>query len=334
VTGDGAVICGVGSWLPPVLVTNADLAARLDTSDEWIRTRTGIRQRYVVPPGMATGDLAVEAGRAALKSAGVDAVDAVIVATTTPDRPCPATAPSVAARLGLGGVAAFDVGAVCTGFLYALAAGAGLIASSFAERVLVLGSDTFSTILDPADRSTMAVFGDGAGGVVLRRGGAGVPGALGPFVLGSDGAQVDLITVRAGGSSQRSTGHPPGPGEAFFTMAGREVFAAAVQRMASASRQALDTAGWTVGDLDVLVAHQANLRILRAVADDLELDPDRMIVDLDRTANTAAASIPLALDQANASGRLRAGDRVLLTAFGGGATWGATTLVWPDVDAA
>ncbi|GAB1643577.1 beta-ketoacyl-ACP synthase III [Krasilnikovia sp. MM14-A1259] len=323
-----AVMCGIGGWVPPTLVTNADLAARLDTSDEWITTRTGIRQRYVVPPGMSTSDLAVEAGRAALKSADLDSADAVIVATTTPDRTCPATAPTVASRLGLAGVAAFDVAAVCTGFLYALATGAGLVSTGQADRVLVIGADAFSTILDPGDRSTVSVFGDGAGAVVLRPGEATEPGALAGFCLGSDGSLADLITVRAGGSEQRSAG-AASPGDEFFSMQGREVFEHAVSKMAVAARTAAERAGWRLDEVDRFVAHQANVRILRAVADQLDLDHSRLVVDLDRVGNTAAASIPLALDHANADGTLRPGDRVVAAAFGGGATWGATTFVWP-----
>lgn len=318
VTGVAAVVCGIGAWVPPHVVTNDDLARRLDTSDEWIRSRTGIRQRHVVPPGMSTADLAVEAGGRALKSAGLSTVDTVILATTTPDRPCPATAPEVASRLGLTGTAAFDVSAVCTGFLYALASGAGLLAAGVADRVLVIGAEAFTTLLDPTDRGTVAVFGDGAGALVLRAGSPDEPGALGGFHLGSDGTLADLITVRPGG---------------YFTMDGRTVFAHAVNRMTESATAALASAGWRLEQLDRIVAHQANLRILHAVADQLDLDHDRVVVHLDRVGNTAGASIPLALDHANATGALGPGQRVLLAAFGGGATWGATTLVWPALGA-
>ncbi|GAA2462000.1 beta-ketoacyl-ACP synthase III [Streptomyces mauvecolor] len=335
-----AVLCGLGSWLPPAVVTNQDLEAELDTTDEWVRSRTGISRRHVAARDTATSDLAVEAGARALKSAGSDPVDAVVVATTTPDHSCPATAPSVAARLGLGTVAAFDVAAVCTGFLYGLATAAGLIATHTAERVLVIGADKFSGILDPHDRSTRAIFGDGAGAAVLRAGDAAEAGALGPLVLASDGTGSDLICVRSGGSREpwhtsttpesKAVPSPLGP-DPYFRMNGKAVFRNAVERMVESSRTAAGRAGWAVEDIDLFVAHQANLRIMHAVADRLPVPRPRCHVHLDRVGNTAAASLPLALDDAAVSGRLAAGDRVLLTAFGGGLTWGACALRWPEL---
>lgn len=327
-----AVLTGVGGCLPPTAVGNGELAARLDSSDAWIRSRTGIRQRYFAAPGTATSDLAVGAGAKALKSSGTPVVDAVLLATTTPDRPCPATAPTVAARLGLTGTAAFDVSAVCTGFVYALAAAAGLIAAGAADRVLVIGAETFSTLLDPADRSTSVIFGDGAGAVVLRAGDPGEAGALGPFDLGSDGGREDLITVPAGGSRQRLSGVPPQPADRYFTMDGKEVFRHAVQRMSASARAVLDRAGWAPRDVDHLVGHQANLRITNHVADEIGIPRPRCFSNIADVGNTAAASIPLALDQAHHDGVLRAGGRVLLTAFGGGLTWGSTVLTWPRLD--
>jgi 3-oxoacyl-[acyl-carrier-protein] synthase-3 len=330
-----AVLCGLGSWLPPRVVTNDDLARELDTSDEWIRSRTGIGQRHIAEPGTATSDLAVEAGQRALKSASagasVDSVDAVIVATTTPDHSCPATAPSVATRLGLGPVPAFDLAAVCTGFLYALAAGAGLIAAGTADSVLVIGAETYSSILEPADRSARAIFGDGAGAAVLRAGDGRDPGALGPMVLGSDGAGRELIQVPSGGSRD-----PIRPGDAhladpYFRMEGKKVFRCAVERMADASLQAVALADWQLGDVDAFVVHQANLRIMHKIAGRLRLPAERFPVHLDRVGNTAAASIPLALADAVTAGALRPGHRTVLAAFGGGLTWGATTLTWPDI---
>jgi 3-oxoacyl-[acyl-carrier-protein] synthase III len=322
------VVSGLGTWLPPRVVTNQDLERELDTSDEWIRSRTGIGQRHVVDPGMATSDLAVEAGQRALKSAAVDSVQAVVLATTTPDHSCPATAPAVAARLGLGTVPAFDVAGVCTGFLYGLAAGSGLIACGTADTVLVVGAETYSSILDPQDRSTRAIFGDGAGAVVLRAGEPDEPGALGPLVLHSDGSGAELIQVPSGGS--RDPGRSPGA-DPYFRMAGKKVFRNAVERMAEASLDAAARAGWGVADIDVFVVHQANLRIMNAVADQLKVPRSRFPVHLDRVGNTAAASIPLALADAVASGALQPGHRLALAAFGGGLTWGATTLTWPDV---
>lgn len=328
-----AVLCGVGSYVPPDVVTNEDLTRRLDTSDDWIRSRTGIATRHVVPPGTATSDLAVEAGERALKSAGSADIDAVVLATTTPDRPCPATAPEVAARLGLGGVAAFDVAAVCSGFLYGLAAASGLIAAGTAERVLLVAADAFTTLINPQDRSTAVIFADGAGAVVLRAGRPGEPGAVGPLVLGSDGELSDLIEVPAGGSRRRSGGQPVPPEDHYFRMSGRDTYRHAVEHMTTASRLAVERAGWQLTDVDRFAAHQANARILTAVADRLEIPPERRLSNIEHVGNTGGASIPLLLGQAAQAGRLTAGHKVLLTAFGGGLAWGATTLEWPRLTA-
>jgi 3-oxoacyl-[acyl-carrier-protein] synthase-3 len=327
-----AVVAGVGSCLPARAVSNDELARRLDTSDAWIRSRTGIAQRYVAAPGTATSDLAVGAGARALKCSGVSAVDAVIVATTTPDRPCPATAPVVAARLGMTGTAAYDVSAVCTGFVYGLATAAGLIVAEVADRVLVIGAETFSTLLDPDDRSTSVIFGDGAGAVVLRSGTRTETGALGPFDLGSDGEGEDLITVPAGGSRQRLSGAAPRAGEEYFAMSGKDVFRHAVRRMTGSAKTVLARAGWQAGDVDHLVGHQANLRITHHVAEGIGVPGERCFSNIAEVGNTAAASIPLALDQAHTRGVLRPAQRVLLTAFGGGLTWGSTVLTWPRLD--
>ncbi|MFG2328467.1 beta-ketoacyl-ACP synthase III [Streptomyces sp. NPDC048604] len=329
-----AVICGVGYWLPPHVVTNADLRTRLGTTHEWIHSRTGISSRHVAPPGMATSDLAVEAGARALKSAGDGEVQALVLATTTPDRPCPATAPEVASRLGLTGIAAFDVSAVCTGFLYGLATASGLIAAGLAERVLLIAAETFSTLLDPEDKTTVPIFGDGAGAVVLRRGTSDEPGAIGHVVLGSDGERSDLITVEAGGSRQRSSGRPATPEQAYFRMQGREVFRHAVERMTMAATAAVDAAGWRLDDVDRLITHQANARITSVIASELGIPPERRAQNIEQVGNTAAASLPVLLAQEAADGNLAPGDRVLLAAFGGGLTWGATTVVWPELTSA
>jgi 3-oxoacyl-[acyl-carrier-protein] synthase-3 len=329
--GPAAVLCGLAGWVPPRVVTNDELAARLDTDDSWIRTRTGIRSRHVAEPGQATSDLAVEAGRLALRSAGGAPADAVIVTTTTPDRPCPATAPVVATCLGLAGAAAFDVGAVCTGFVYGLATAAGLIAAGVARRVLLIGADTYSTIVDPLDRTNAIIFGDGAGAVVLRAGAADEPGAVGHFDLGSDGAHEDLITVAAGGSRQRSTGGEPTHTERHFAMRGKEVYRHAVTRMAASARATLEQAGWKTDDVDHFVPHQANLRILHSVADDLGLPRERCVANVDAVGNTGAASIPLALADAATQQRIHPGDRLLLSAFGGGLTWGSCLMTWPEL---
>lgn len=327
-TRSTAVLAGLGGWLPPRVVDNAELTTRLDTTDEWIRSRTGIAERRVVDDGMSTVDMAVEAGARALRSAGTERVDAVVLATATPDQPCPASAPQVATRLGQGDVAAFDVGAVCSGFVYALGTAAGLIAGRIARDVLVVGSDAFTTLVDPDDRGTAAIFGDGAGAVVLRAGEQDEPGAVGAFDLHSDGTGADMLTVPAGGARQQIPRHPS---EAYLRMEGPTVFRHATARMVESSRAVLDDVGWTVGDVDRFVGHQANIRILHAVAKQLGLPVDSLVVNIDRTGNTSAASIPLALVDGARDGSLRTGDRVLLAAFGAGLTWGATALRWPDL---
>jgi 3-oxoacyl-[acyl-carrier-protein] synthase-3 len=233
--------------------------------------------------------------------------------------------------LGLARVPAFDLSAVCTGFVYGLATVAGFLETGIAERVLLIGSDTFSTILDPADRSTAAVFGDGAGAVVLRRGNIDEPGALLAFDLGSDGDLTDLITVRAGGSK-----YPLSVGQAVteehrFTMQGRAVYRQATRWMTASANAVLAKVGWQPGELDWFVGHQANQRILDAVGRDLGIAPEHVYVNVDRVGNTVAASIPLALADANADGALRSGHKVLLTAFGGGLTWGSVALTWPEL---
>ncbi|HST46441.1 beta-ketoacyl-ACP synthase III [Jatrophihabitans sp.] len=325
-----SVLRGIGSHLPARAVSNDELARQLDTSDEWIRSRTGIGQRFVVEPGECTSDLAVHAGRAALRHAGLFQVDAVVLATSTPDFSCPATAPAVAARLGLAGAAAFDVGAVCTGFVYALAVAHGLIAGSVARSVLVIGADCFSTITDPADRTTRAIFGDGAGAVVLTAGEQDEPGALLGFELGSDGSREELIQVPGGGSRQRC-GALAADASPYFAMQGKAVFMQAVLGMAKSSQAVLDQLGWRPEQVDHLVAHQANLRILSATAEQLGLPPERLVCNIARVGNTVAASVPLALHDAERAGRIRPGERVLLTAFGGGLTWGAAALRWPEL---
>ncbi|MBA2576791.1 MAG: ketoacyl-ACP synthase III [Euzebyaceae bacterium] len=328
--GVSAVLEGIGKAVPPRVVTNAELAQTLDTTDEWVRTRTGIAQRYVAERGSGTADLAVEAGANALKSAGGSDVDAVVLATTTPDRIVPSTAPEVAARLGLGTIAAFDVNAVCAGFVYALATAAGLLATGVADRVLVIGAEVMTRITDPTDRGTAVLFGDGAGAVVLRRGDADEPGAIGPFDLGSDGDRADLLAIPAGGSRRPVDATALAERANYLFMDGKEVYRQAVTRMVASSRKVLDRAGWTIEDVDRLVGHQANARILSAVADRLGVPEDRRVSNVARYGNTSAASIPLALADAG----LRPGERLLLTAFGAGMSWGSTLMTWPEITAA
>lgn len=323
-----AIIEGLGTWVPPRVVTNDELAQHLDTSDEWVRTRTGVAARHVADPDTATTDLAVEAGARALKSAGVSNADVVIVATTTPDHICPNTAPTVAARLGLGQTGAFDVGGACAGFIYALATASGLIATGAAERALVIGAETMTRLIDPNDRSTAVLFGDGAGAVVLR---AAVhddePGAVGPFDLGSDGTLADLLIVPAGGSRAPADVDSFSSGQHYLRMDGREVYRQAVRQMAASSQAVLEQAGYGIDDVDRFVGHQANVRILEAVADKLGIPAERRVVNVANYGNTSAASIPLALSD----GDVQAGQLVLLTAFGAGLTWGSTLISWPEL---
>lgn len=321
-----AVLAGVGSHLPEDVVTNAMLAERLDTSDEWIRSRIGISQRHVAAAGTSTGDLAVRAGRDALDRAGIETVGLVVVATTTPDNTCPSTAPSVASRLGLVGTAAFDVSAVCSGFVYALDVASSLVECGRYDSALVIGAETFTQLLDPSDRTTAAIFGDGAGALVLRAGDRESPGAVLASHLGSDGGRRDLIAVQGGGSRDRANG---GTGDPYFRMDGPAVFLDAVLRMEESVRAVAAGAGWEVDEIDRVVAHQANARILTALGRRLGLDPTRLVSNIDQVGNTSAASIPLALDHGVRTGALEAGHRVVLPAFGGGITWGAVAVTWP-----
>jgi 3-oxoacyl-[acyl-carrier-protein] synthase-3 len=323
-----AVLSGLGAWLPPRVVDNHELSLRLETSDEWIRARTGIGSRHVVDPGTSTVDLAAEAGRRALTSAGIESVDALLLATSTPDQPCPASAPQVATKLGLNGIAALDVNAVCSGFVYALATASGLIAADVARTVMVIGADTFTTLIDPEDRGTVPIFGDGAGAVILRAGEPDELGALGPIDLHSDGELAELLWVAAGGSKQRQSANP---GDYFLAMQGTAVFRHACARMAESSRVVLDKAGWMVADVDRFVGHQANIRILQATAKQLGMPADAVVSNIETTGNTSAASIPLALNDACLDGSLMAGHKVLLSAFGAGLTWGSAVLRWPEV---
>ncbi|MER5372624.1 beta-ketoacyl-ACP synthase 3 [Streptomyces sp. NPDC002553] len=311
-----AVLCGLGTAQGDLVVSNAEIAERLGVGDGWISTRTGIVERLRVDAGTSTADLAVRAGAAALKSSGSDVVDVVILATATPDHRMPGTAPEAAARMGLCGIPAFDIAAACTGLPYALQVAKGFIADGAARRALVIAVDRLSHLTDPDDRTTAALFGDGAAALVMRRGHRGEPGAVGPVILGADGRHADVLLV---------------PHGQFMRMRGREVFQHAVTRMSQAAEEAAAAAGWSLGDVDRFVPHQANARITEAVGRRLRLDGGRVLDDISRLGNTSAASILFALAHAASDDHLRPGHRVLLAAFGAGLTWGATTLTWPDV---
>ena len=310
---------GSGSALPRNVVTNAELTRRVDTSDEWIVERTGIRQRYIAEDDETTSSLAIEASRKALEAAGVDAkdIDLIVLATATPDQTFPATATIVQHALGCNGGIAFDVGAVCSGFLYALATADSMLRTGMAKRALVIGSETFSRILDWEDRATCVLFGDGAGAMVLEA--QDVP-EDGPGVLAcklhADGQHNQLLYVDGGPSTTQTVGH--------LRMRGREVFRHAVVNLAAVLEETLAAAGFAPADIDWVVPHQANARILDATARKLGLPAEKVIVTVDRHANTSAASVPLAFDAGVRDGRIKPGDLVMFEAMGGGFTWGAS----------
>ena len=314
-----AVITGSGSALPANCVTNADLAERVDTSDEWIVERTGIRQRYIAAEGETTSTLATQAARRALEDAGVDAAEIglIVLATATPDHTFPAAATQVQNALGCNGCVAFDVQAVCSGFLYALGTTESLLRTGMAKKALVIGAETFSRILDWEDRTTCVLFGDGAGAVVLeaRDVAEDGPGIL-STKLHADGAHCDLLYVDGGPSTTGEVGK--------LRMKGREVFRHAVVNLADVLREVLVDAGAQAADIDWVVPHQANARILDATARKLDLPAEKVVVTVDQHANTSAASVPLAFDVARRDGRIKEGDLVMFEAMGGGFTWGAS----------
>ncbi len=333
-------ILGTGSYLPDRVVDNQELARRYGCSEEWILTRTGIRERRFAAPGTGASGLAVPAARRALEAAGVapEEVGLLLCATYTPDMAFPATACRIQASLRAHRAAACDLQAACSGFVYALVLAAHYIAGGGARYALVVASDVNSTIVDPEDRKVSALFGDGAGAVVLGRveEGAGLLAAE----LGADGRGGDLFHMPAGGSLRPASAETVARREHFIRMDGRSLFRFGVESMVAVSRAALRRAGLEVGDVDLFVPHQANLRIVRAGLERLGIPMERTAVVLDRFANTAAASIPLALDEAVRGGRVAAGHTVLLTGFGAGLTWGAVVLRWssracraPHVDA-
>ena len=320
-----SIVAGCGAYLPARVMTNAELAKRVDTTDEWIRQRTGIAQRHIAAEDEVTSDLATKSAEDALKRAGIAAgeVDLIVLATATPDETFPATATRVQNNLGIHRGAAFDVQAVCSGFVFALATADNFIRCGQATTALVVGAETFSRILDWNDRGTCVLFGDGAGAVVLRAGeGQGTAADRGVLSthLFSDGQYHDLLYVDGGPSSTKTAG--------LLRMAGREVFRHAVVKLAEAVDSALAANGIKGTDVDWLVPHQANRRIIDAMAQKLHLPPERVVVTIDRHANTSAASIPLAMAEAVADGRIRRGQLVLLEGMGGGFTWGSALIRW------
>ena len=322
-----ATITGVGSSLPPRLVPNTWFEARIDTTDEWIRSRTGIEARHFADDGVVTSDLAVDAARIALRTAGVPAeqLDMIVCASVTGDTPFPATAVWVQEKLGLS-CPAFDVNAACAGFSYGLAAATAFVEAGMADTILLLGAEVFSRILDFTDRQTCVLFGDGAGATVIQA--SERPGIEGT-VLGADGTAAEILLVPAGGSREPASPQTLAASRHHVQMPnGREVFKRAVTEMAAACREVLEKNGHTPDDVDLLIPHQANARIMVAVAERLGIPLERAVVDVAEVGNTSAASIPIALDRAYRAGRMKEGDLVLFTSFGAGLTWGATAMRW------
>jgi 3-oxoacyl-[acyl-carrier-protein] synthase III len=320
-----SVVLGCGSYLPSRILTNAELSRMVDTSDDWITQRTGIHARHIAAEGETTSDMALEAARAALDAAGVDAqsIDLIVLATSTPDNTFPASAVSVQSGLGITHGAAFDLQAVCSGFVFALATVDGLIKTGNYRRALVIGSETFSRILDWNDRTTCVLFGDGAGAVVVEaqmQPGAQEDRGILAAKLRSDGRHKTKLYVDGGPSSTQTVGH--------LRMEGRAVFKHAVAMVSDVIEDAFKATGYTAEDIDWFVPHQANKRIIDDTAKKLGLPPEKVVITVDRHGNTSAASIPLALSVAVADGRIKRGDLVMLEAMGGGFTWGAVLLRW------
>src|SRR5437764_112111 len=320
-------ITGVGSNAPERVMTNEELSKMVDTSDEWIVLRTGIRERRIAGEDEALSDMALPAARTALAKAGVDPadLDLVIVATVTPDMAFPATAAIMADELGATDAAAYDLSAGCTGFMYAVAQAYGMLAGGICRRALVVGGDVLSKIVDWSDRTTCIVFGDGAGAVVMERVGEG--GFLG-FELGADGSGGPQLYLPAGGSRAPTTAETVAERLHYVKMNGREVFKFATRVLVSSAQDLLDECGVCVEDVDVYIPHQANVRIMNHAVGKLGIPPERMVVNVDRYGNTSSGSIPLALADADAEGRLHQGDLVLMTGMGAGLTWGSGLLEW------
>jgi 3-oxoacyl-[acyl-carrier-protein] synthase-3 len=323
-----AAFAGTGHYLPERVLSNADLERMVETSDEWIRTRTGIRERRIAAEGEVTSDMAAAAARRALESAGAAAeeVDAILVATCTPDHIFPNTACAVQQKIGATRAFCMDLSAACSGFLFGLETARGLIASGGCRTVLVIGAEKMSCVVDWQDRSTCVLFGDGAGAVVLRE--ASGPHGILAAELGSDGSLGDLLKIPGGGSVAPASARTVAERLHYVKMGGNHVFRHAVTTMSEAGRKVLDKAGLSLKEVDWIVPHQANLRILHAIAERAEMPMERIVTNLERVGNLSAASIPVALDEAVRDGRVRPGQVLLLIAFGGGFTWGAMAVRW------
>lgn len=321
-------ILGTGKYVPEKILTNSDLEKMVDTNDEWIVSRTGIKERHIAAPEQATSDLAYEAAIKALESAGMtaDQLDLIIVATVTPDTFFPSTACILQEKLGAKKAAAFDLSAACSGFVYSLATATNFIKTGMYNNALIIGADCLSRITDYTDRNTCVLFGDGAGAVVIGE----VPEGRGflSFDLGAEGSGGHLLNLAAGGSREPASSATIEDKKHYIYMNGREVFKFAVRVMGSATEAVMAKAGKTKEEIDLFVPHQANIRIIQSAMNRLDLPPEKCVINVDKYANTSAASIPLALVEAAEQGRMKEGDTVLMVGFGGGLTWGACVLVW------
>lgn len=321
-------IIGTGKYVPERVLTNRDLEAMVETNDEWIVTRTGIKERRLAASSEATSDLAFEASKKAIAAAGLTAedIDLIIVATITPDMFFPSTACLLQEKLGAKQAAAFDLSAACSGFIYGLATASSMISSGMYKHVLVVGAETLSRITDYTDRNTCILFGDGAGAVVLGKVGEGR--GFRSFVLGADGGGGELLKISGGGSRIPATAESVADKKHYLYMAGNEVFKFAVRIMGNAAEEALAKADMKKEDIDLLVPHQANIRIIQSALHRLNLPEEKCMINLDKYGNVSAASIPIALAEAVEQGRANEGDTIMLVGFGGGLTWGASVLVW------
>jgi 3-oxoacyl-[acyl-carrier-protein] synthase-3 len=322
------VIRATGMSVPEKIVTNADFESIVDTSDEWITTRTGIKERRMAADGQNTADMAAEAGRVTLTSAGLDPgdVDVLILSTATPDHLLPATACEAQAILGCENAAAFDISAACAGWLYGVALADAMVTSGMHDNVLVIGAEKMSAILDYTDRTTCVLFGDGAGASLITRGNGNGRGILATHMR-TNGRQAHVLWRPAGGAAMPSTDATRSEHMEYVKQEGREVFKHAVVAMEDSCRRVLEIAGMTIADIDLVIPHQANIRIIDAVTKRLEVEDERVFVNIDRYGNTSSASIPIALDEARRQGRVGAGSKLLMTAFGGGLAWGASVVV-------
>jgi 3-oxoacyl-[acyl-carrier-protein] synthase-3 len=325
----GVKIVSVGHYAPPGILTNEDLEKVLDTSDEWITTRTGMKRRHIAAAQQATSDLSIAAARRALAKTGLTPsdIDCYIVATVTPDFVFPATACIVASKLGAADKAAFDIEIACSGFIYGLTVAAGLVRAGVYKRIMLIGAETLSKIVDRSDRTTAVLFGDGAGAVILE---AAESDSFLSSELGSDGSRPELLRVAAGGSRHPLTPAAYEAGEQYLRMEGREVFKFAVTKMIDATDIALRKANLEKTELDWLIPHQANKRIIDAAAKYLDMPEEKVIVNIHEYGNTSAASIPIALSEAVESGKIKGGDIIVFVGFGGGLSWGAVTWRWQN----